>query len=153
MVFDEANGFNWCLAVLIPHPPAFSVSAVPRGAASVGILKIREFDVFGRLVDVFVLLQIVAVDAVRLWHASLAAAVMGDLAASVVVRTLKREDADEDSDAYKRIRASVKDRELRADKYRRKMSIENVSLDKLHRDLIKGSPTHMNLADVHDDEI
>ena len=31
-----------------------------------------------------------AVDAVRLWHASLAAAVMGDLAASVVVRTLKR---------------------------------------------------------------
>ena len=31
-----------------------------------------------------------AVDAVRLWHASLAAAVMGDLAAAVVVRTLKR---------------------------------------------------------------
>ena len=70
-----------------------------------------------------------------------------------MVRTLKREDADEDSDAYKRIRATVKDRELRADKYRRKMSIENVSLDKLHRDLIKGSPAHMNLADVHDDEI
>ena len=67
--------------------------------------------------------------------------------------TLKREDADEDSDAYKRIRATVKDRELRADKYRRKMSIENVSLDKLHRDLIKGSPAHMNLADVHDDEL
>ena len=33
------------------------MSAVPRGASEVGILKIREFDVFGHLVDVFVLMQ------------------------------------------------------------------------------------------------
>ena len=57
VVFDEADGKNWCEAVLLPHNGKFSVSAVPRGASEVGILKIREFDVFGHLVDVFVLMQ------------------------------------------------------------------------------------------------
>ena len=56
-VFDERDGRNWCEAVVIPRGDGFSVSALPPGARVVGLLKIREFDAFGLIVDACVLMQ------------------------------------------------------------------------------------------------